>query len=47
MLITKNTRDEAFFYVARSREKKMKKAIEEIKESFAKENKFEMQKKLV
>ena len=31
MLITKNTRDEAFFYVSRSREKKMHNAISEIK----------------
>jgi Fanconi anemia group M protein len=48
MLITKKTRDEAFFYVSRSREKKMKTAIESIKEDFANENKtkLEVQKKL-
>ncbi len=32
MLITKKTRDEAFFYVSKSREKKMKTAIESIKD---------------
>ena len=49
MLITKKTRDEAFFYVSKSREKKMKTAIESIKEDFANgRNKFkiEVQKKL-
>jgi ERCC4-related helicase len=49
MLITKKTRDEAFFYVAKSREKKMKTAIESIKEDFAKGtgiSKIEVQKKL-
>ena len=46
MLITKKTRDEAFFYVSKSREKKMKIAIESIKEDMAKENKIETQKKL-
>ena len=46
MLKTKKTRDEAFFYVSKSREKKMKIAIESIKEDMAKENKIETQKKL-
>ncbi len=46
MLITKKTRDETFFYVAKSREKKMKTAIESIKEDLGKEYKNEMQKKL-
>lgn len=44
MLITKNTRDESFFYVSKAKEKKMKKAIKDIKESFL--NKKEFQKKL-
>ncbi|MFQ5531493.1 MAG: DEAD/DEAH box helicase [Candidatus Nanoarchaeia archaeon] len=35
MLITKNTRDEAFYYVARSREKKMHKAINSIKQDLS------------
>lgn len=50
MLITKKTRDEAFFYVAKSRERKMKTAIESIKEDFASGRngfKSEVQKKLV
>ena len=38
MLITKKTRDEAFFYVSKSREKKMKTAIENIKEDMANGN---------
>lgn len=46
VLITKKTKDESSFYVSRAREKKMKKAIEEIKSSFAEENKIESQKKL-
>lgn len=46
MLITKKTRDESSFYVSRMRERKMKKAIEEIKEDFIKNNKLELQKKL-
>jgi ERCC4-related helicase len=48
MLITKKTRDEAFFYVSKSREKKMKIAIESIKEDFANgiKDKNEIQKKL-
>jgi Fanconi anemia group M protein len=48
MLITKKTRDEAFFYVSKSREKKMKTAIESIKNDFENENKnkIEIQRKL-
>ena len=46
MLITKKTRDEAFFYVSKSREKKMKYAIESIKEDLNNGLKYEMQKKL-
>ena len=34
MLITKNSRDEAFYYVSRSREKKMHKTIEQINQEF-------------
>ncbi|MFH1801736.1 MAG: DEAD/DEAH box helicase [archaeon] len=49
MLITKKTRDETFYYVSRSREKKMHKAIDKIKEdlSNSKEYKKEKQKKLL
>jgi ERCC4-related helicase len=49
MLITKKTRDEAFFYVSKSREKKMKTAIESIKDDLNNGNngfKIEIQKKL-
>lgn len=46
MLITKKTRDEAFFYVAKYREKKMKTAIESIKEDMSNGFKYEKQKKL-
>ena len=46
VLITKKTRDEAFFYVSKSREKKMKTAIESIKEDLNKGFKIEVQKKL-
>ncbi|MCX6747028.1 MAG: DEAD/DEAH box helicase [Candidatus Pacearchaeota archaeon] len=38
MLITKRTRDEAFFYVSKSREKKMKTAIQNIQEDMANGN---------
>ena len=38
ILITKKTRDEAFYYVSRSREKKMHKAINSIKEDLANNN---------
>ena len=47
MLITKKTKDESSFYVSRMRERKMKEAIEEIREDFAKENKLELQRKLI
>ncbi|MCX6750223.1 MAG: helicase-related protein, partial [Candidatus Pacearchaeota archaeon] len=49
MLITKKTRDEAFFYVSKSREKKMKTAIESIKDDLNNGNngfKIDIQKKL-
>jgi len=46
MLITKKTRDETFFYVSKSREKKMRTAIESIKEDLGREFKVEVQKKL-
>jgi len=46
MLITKKTRDEAFFYVSKSREKKMKTAIESIKDDLSNEFKTEIQKRL-
>jgi Fanconi anemia group M protein len=46
MLITKKTRDEAFFYVSKSREKKMKTAIESIKEDMSNGFKSETQIKL-
>ncbi len=47
MLITKKTKDEYSFYISRARERKMKKAIEEIKGDFAKNDKPESQKKLI
>ncbi len=47
MLITKKTKDEYSFYISRAREKKMKKAIEEIKGDFMKNEKLEFQKKLI
>ena len=46
MLITKKTKDESFFYIAKTREKKMKIAIENIKNSFQNKNNAEFQKKL-
>lgn len=48
MLITKKTRDETFFYVSKMRERKMKTAIESIKEDFAnkRQNKNDIQKEL-
>lgn len=45
MLITKGTRDEAFYYISKSREKKMHTSIEQINQEF-KNNKLEFQKKL-
>jgi len=46
LLITKKTRDEAFYYVARSKEKRMKTAIDKIKEDFKRDDKLEFQGKL-
>jgi len=46
LLITKKTQDEAFYYVARNREKKMKTAINKIKEDLINENKSNFQEKL-
>ena len=45
MLITKGTRDETFYYVSRSREKKMHKAIDSVKQELV-NNKIDFQKKL-
>ena len=45
ILITKKTRDESYFYVSRAREKKMHKAIETIKEDFAKKGKISPEEK--
>ena len=45
VLITKNTRDETFYYVSRSRERKMHKAIDSVKQSLV-NNKIDFQKKL-
>lgn len=44
ILITKDTRDQGFHYASISKEKKMRKAIDEIKDSF--DNKQELQKNL-
>ncbi len=46
LLLTKKTRDETFYYVSRSREKRMKTAIDNIKEDFKRNGKLEFQKKL-
>ncbi|MBU0894547.1 MAG: DEAD/DEAH box helicase [Nanoarchaeota archaeon] len=46
ILITKGTRDEAFYYVSKSRERKMHKAIDTIKQTLSRNNKLEVQKKL-
>lgn len=46
LLITKKTRDEAFYYVSKSREKRMKTAIDNIKEDFKRDGKLSFQKKL-
>ena len=48
ILITKGTRDETFYYVSRSREKKMHKAIDSIKEDLknGKLNKKEVQERI-
>jgi len=46
LLITKKTRDEAFYYISRSREKSMGTAIGKIKEDFKRDSKLESQEKL-
>jgi len=46
LLITKKTRDEAFYYVSRSKEKRMKTAIDQIKEDFKRDGKLEFQEEL-
>ncbi len=46
ILITKKTRDEAFYYAAISRQKKMKTAIENIKKDLINGIKFDIQRKL-
>ncbi|MCF7910115.1 DEAD/DEAH box helicase [Candidatus Pacearchaeota archaeon] len=46
MLITKNTRDETFYYVSRGRQKKMKTAIESVKRDLKNNKKFDFQKRL-
>ena len=46
ILITKKTRDEAYYYVSRAREKKMHSAINSIKKELANGNKFDVQEKL-
>ena len=45
ILITRKTRDEAYFYVSKAKEKKMHAAISSIKENLTK-NKLGFQKKL-
>ena len=46
ILITKNTRDQTFHYVAGAKERKMHSAINQIKENFAAQEKQEKQEKL-
>ncbi len=46
ILITKGTKDESFYYISRAREKKMKTAIESIKNDLSNGNKFGYQTKL-
>ncbi len=46
MLITKKTRDENYFYISKSREKKMESSIETIKNQLSNENKLDYQKNL-
>jgi len=46
ILITKKTRDEAYYYVSKSKEKKMHLAIDTIKKDLANNQKFDVQKKL-
>ena len=47
MLITKKTRDESSFYISKMRERKMKKAIEEVREFIKKDGQLEIQKELI
>src|SRR3989344_2601961 len=47
MLITKKTRDESSFYISKMRERKMKKAIEEVREFIKKDSQLELQKRLI
>lgn len=44
MLITRKTRDEAYFYISKAKEKKMHSAISSIKDGFTKAEKSEVQK---
>jgi len=46
MLITRKTRDEAYFYISKAKEKKMHSAISSIKDDFSKNTKAETQEKL-
>ena len=46
MLITKNTRDETFYYVANAKEKKMQRTIQGIKEEIKNGKRFDVQKTL-
>ncbi len=46
VLITKNTRDEAYFYVSKAKEKRMHSSINSIKRDFFNKSKKEVQKKL-
>ena len=46
ILITKGTRDEIYYYISRSKERKMHSAIGEIKQELAANGKFETQKRL-
>ncbi len=46
ILITKNTRDETFYYVANAKEKKMHRTIQNIKEEMSREIKSDFQKTL-
>ncbi|KHO54860.1 MAG: hypothetical protein QT10_C0011G0041 [archaeon GW2011_AR19] len=47
MLITKKTRDESSFYISKMRERKMKKAIEEVREFIKNDAQPELQKRLI
>ena len=46
ILITRKTRDEAYFYISKAKEKKMHSAIDSIKEGFSKNSKSETQERL-